>query len=235
MSSFTVSVQNVSADSKAIVASLPGDSTATPTNPTDWTPINEFPMDGAYGEGTLRIDYAPSLNFGSIEYTGNELKVPAQMSEINSQSQSMWVTPFFQLTDIRDHQFGWQVFLRADSLKNLSKSDNVSSTFVGAQLVFERPVVKSISGNDVDEVSTQQSTVIDLSDNSKAQTLATASAEGGKNSWMVSYGSELTKVKTKDEPLPITDGVYLLLPKDASVLAGSYKTNLYWSIAATPA
>lgn len=199
----------------------------TPTNPTD--PNNpgeeitppETGEGGSGGKGSLRIDWAPSFDFGTHSITGGskDLVLPVV------RSKEQVVPHFLQVSDLRgEDKPNWTVSVTAAKLKRDAESE-----IKGANLSFT-PADILVAGETGPTVATEApvwaAQTINL-DGGEAQTLVTAKDNGARGTWSMGMS---TKAGAEVSPGGEDTDINLMIPKAeaAQIKKGEYTSTLNW-------
>ncbi|MGX7419387.1 WxL domain-containing protein [Carnobacterium gallinarum] len=216
-----------------------GGDTPNPVDPGKELPDEITPEEPAGTTGLLRINQAPTLEFGSVELNGAAVDVNARYTKIKNSTTATetYVPNFLQVNDTRGDIFGWKVTVSGGALTRYDTAGLpvVGSEVENAKITFKNPEVKSNSGvSIVERMPVTQAFELNLSNtaaNSEEifQTSGT-DANRGYGIWSANYGAEVAGATVDTR----TDDIKLTIPAASSKSAGSYKTALTWTIVTAP-
>lgn len=202
------------------------DKSDEPTNPVDpENPDPEEPVDpgegGNGGKGDLRIDWAPSFDFGTHTLKNtNGLTLPVKRTATQS------VAHFVQVTDNRGvENADWKLDVKAS---NLASGDN---TIEGATISFVGQSAKMIDDNGaVIEVPNGPKWDKQVIDFGTTQTLISASGDGAMGTSSMGMS---TKGNVSED---LTDSnINLNIPSESAkkIKKGDYTATLAWELSST--
>lgn len=239
---------DTSATTDGIVQFKDASGEKNPVDPTEEDPKPVDPEIPVGTDGLLRLDQVPTLNFGTVEIKGQEVKAPVQYVKLNKTDGSLlyYVPAYLQVTDERGTNAGWSVSAQLDSFKAVDKTTNQVVSGVeplkGATVSFKNGQVKNHSGLTATEVASSQPTaydVIDLEANDTvgAQKILGATAEKGMGTWTNSYytndGSLLAPPTA--QTVETDNSIELSIPGTAKKSKEyNYVSTITWTVSDTP-
>lgn len=195
------------------------DSTQNPISPTDSVTGKE-PNSGT--KGPLTIDFASSFNFGSHVMSSANKTYYASAQNYSQKDDSVLTDTtgpnFVQVTDVRSGTIaGWSLKVKQTG-DFINSSDK--STLPGAQITINNGNVLNGNGTQ-NTISDSGNTKINIS-TADSNVMGAKAGEG--------YGTWLYRMGTKDTA---GSSVSLTVPGGISKTAGSYTTNLVWTLSDT--
>lgn len=208
------------------------------------------PGDVAKTEGSLRIDFAPVLNFGQAEITETNrvFKAQAQLFKDATPARGSYV----QVTDDRDAKYGWTLQVKQEyQFKNDVIQEANERELVGAVLSLDKGWANSFNPANPPAVTRD---TIALDSIGSAYEIATAAKGTGTGTWTVEFGASEDNEDNQDvtlSPLLDNDGkaiidpdynkpaysnsaITLTVPENTKIYPVQYQTELTWIIAELP-
>ncbi|MBW9325018.1 WxL domain-containing protein [Enterococcus casseliflavus] len=214
-----------------------------PENPGD-------PGEGPSTKGTLRFDFASSLDFGEVVISPTN----RQYSALAQQFLDPGIGPrgsFVQVSDHRISSTGWTLQVKQDHPFTQKSTNNDVRSLDGAILSLDKGWVNSTSESNSPQVFRER---IDLVTNGMAHTIAKSEAGAGRGVWTIAFGgNEKTPVTVGNTLTPVTDSrgkpllddetkkpvyrndaITLSVPDQTEIKPGTYHTTVTWILAALP-
>lgn len=217
-----------------------------PENPEDT--VN--PGEGPSTKGTLRIDYASSLDFGDVQITESERVYKGLAQQFFSDTAARG--SYIQITDQRTTSTGWTLQVKQNHPFRNSVIQNADEQeLIGSVLSLDKAWANSSSSSDAPNVTRE---TIALSANNTAYELATATVGTGRGIWTISFGASKTNTDNQEATLapvidqagnPVIDELYnkpmysnsaitLSIPEKVKIHPVYYETEITWILAALP-
>lgn len=238
-------------DSKSLVEFKQGTTVTPPVDPEDPDPsIPVVPIDptdptnppGPGTGGPLAIDFASSLAFGEQSITSKDETYYAHPQAFDNGNTT---ENYVQVTDTRGNFAGWTLSVATDAQFHLDTVDpsvtdessaEVGDYLTGAQLSFSGGHVTTEKGIDASiypkEVKTGSYAV------STAETVIVAAAKNqGMGTWTYGLGTptDYDTTATSADAIATKSPITLSVPGATVKKAGTYTTNLNWTLSDTPA
>lgn len=237
-------------DSKSSVEFKQGTTVTPPVDPEDPdTSIPVVPIDptdptnppGPGTGGPLSIDFASSLAFGKQSISSKEETYYAHPQTFASGKTA---ENYAQVTDTRGNFAGWTLLVATDSQFHLDTVDptvtdegsaEVGDYLTGAQLVFSGGHVNTEKGTDSsiypEEVKTGMYNV-----STAATVIVSADKNQGMGTWVYGLGksTDYDSTSTTGDAVATKSPITLCVPGATVKKAGTYTTNLNWTLSDTP-
>ncbi|WP_167629748.1 WxL domain-containing protein [Listeria valentina] len=215
------SVNAASTNSNAKV-NFKSDETGT-TKPTDPTnPGDEFTPEETPDPttGSLRIDFASSLDFGEQTISGEAKDYFAKFTKgTNSTGADRFVPNFVQVTDNSGKNAGWTLEVSGSEFKN------GDAVLEGAELTLSGTTLASTMDSKFKPETVMDNIVVGNSN----QTVVGAKAEQGMGTWTAAFGNESGTSATDTNK-----NVKLHVPAETKKVEGTYTSTLTWTLTAGP-
>ncbi|MEG0255039.1 MAG: WxL domain-containing protein [Vagococcus sp.] len=199
-----------------------------PENPGEI--INPDP--GPSTNGSLRIDYVSSLDFGKVVISKKNRNFNALATQIGKKNQNRGL--FIQISDFREKNSGWALQVKQNEQFNTKNYDELS----GSVLSFDKGWINSLNDKKLPEVTRD---TLSINNIGEVYDVARASSETGSGVWTVNFGA--SKENDNNQPITINEdtktgtrnsAVSLSVPISTKVLPKEYETKITWILAETP-
>ncbi|MEI5993460.1 WxL domain-containing protein [Candidatus Enterococcus mansonii] len=214
-----------------------------PENPT----IEVDPGESPKTDGSLRIDFVPTLNFykNKISDQGRTYYANAQnfFSDISARGN------FIQVTDRRTEPKGWTLQLKQE---NQFVNTTENSELKGSFLSFDKSWANSAEQSAAPQISKD---AIILDNLNTSYDLAKAAKDEGIGTWAIVFGASaentsnqlatlepridekqqtVVDTEVQNKPLYLNKAVSLHIPEATQIVSGDYSTVLTWILAELP-
>lgn len=222
------------------------------TNPVDpEIPDEEVdPGETPSTSGSLRIDFAPTLDFGSVKLTGGNrtFHARAQLFYGDAAARGSYV----QITDEREAAAGWTLQVKQNvQFRNDVVQEASEQELTGAVLSFDKGWANAINNSKMPTVTRD---TININNINNAYEVARATPGNGYGTWTVEFGASDSNENNQENTLtplvdedgaPIIDELYqkqayqngaisLTIPEATKIYPVQYETELTWLLAELP-
>ncbi|RDX02013.1 WxL domain-containing protein [Listeria kieliensis] len=194
--------------------------TTKPKDPTK--PEEEFvpEEDPNPTTGSLRIDFASSLDFGEQTISGEAKDYFAKFTKgTDSAGADRFVPSYVQVTDNSGKNAGWTLEVSGSEFKN------GDAVLEGAELTLSGTTLAST----MDAKFKPETVVTNLVVGSIPQTVVEAKANQGMGTWTAAFGNTAGTSATE-----VNSNVKLHVPAETKKLPGTYTSTLTWTLTADP-
>ncbi|MDF0480212.1 WxL domain-containing protein [Vagococcus sp. PNs007] len=183
---------------------------------------------GTGGKGALRIDWAPSFNFGTqkIKNEGKDLVLPA----IRTAEQK--TAHFVQVSDLRgEDNPTWDLGVTATTLQRQAEETPAPKTdskeITGATITFTSAPIFAVGTTATPTEAPSWSTQVMKLDQGDRQQLVTASGDGARGTWSMGMSTTPGATEKRED-----DKINLVIPQSeiGKIRKGSYKADLNWNL-----
>lgn len=225
-----------------------GSGTTKPVDPENpGTDVD--PGEGPSTEGTLRIDYASSLDFGRAQITekNRTYNARAQLFKDDTPARGSYI----QITDERDDAYGWTLQVKQTTqFTNSVIQDKENQQLTGAVLSLDKGWANSFGASIAPTVTRD---TIAINEIGQAYQVARADAGGGTGTWTIEFGSSGTEKAQANTLTPETDAagkalidetyqkqayrnsaISLSIPDSTKIYPVQYQTELTWILSEIP-
>ncbi len=203
-------------------------------------------------DGSLRIDFVSSLDFGRAEITDTNRQFLSQAQLFHSDTNPRGF--YIQVTDERQRADGWTLQVKQEyQFRNTVIESQNEQALNGSVLSFDNGWANSL-GADVMKAPTVTRDTIALHSVGESYEVANAENGAGMGIWTIEFGASETNdanQKVTLSPLKAADGspvlddnfnqqvysnsaVSLTVPNDAKIYPVQYETEITWTLAKLP-
>lgn len=238
-----------SATTEGSVKFKEGEGTPDVVNPLDPDGPDVTPVPPVGTEGLLRLDQVPTLDFGTVEIKGSEVKSGAKYVRLNkagTEDVAFYTPAYIQLTDQRGNNGGWTVTTKMSAFTAMEADVPVAGveTLEGATVTFKNGQLTNYSGmtgaglNAI--LPTAYSNVV-LSANNSATDKKLMGAEAGKgtgtwvNNFYDTQGGTVTAPPSSQDGEVTDSSIELAIPGTAKKSKDyTYVSTITWTVSSTP-
>lgn len=208
------------------------------------------PGEGPSTTGALRIDYVSTLAFGSNKIEDDNRTYLSLAQQFHSETSPRGY--YIQISDYSSDTAGWNLTVTQNEQFHSSIIQDLDhQELTGAVLSFDKGWANT-NGNSATPTVTRDTMAIN--EMGIAYTVASASGNQGKGTWLISFGASSENVSNQEPTLtaltdtsgsPVVDSIYnkqaysnsavsLTVPKDTKIYPVQYTTTLTWTLEAAP-
>lgn len=238
-----------SATTKGSVKFKDGDGKPDVVNPVDpdGPPVTPVPPVGT--EGLLRLDQVPTLDFGTVEIKGSEVKSAAKYVRLNekgTETLAFYTPAYVQLTDQRGNNAGWTVTTKMSAFTAMEADVPVAGvdTLEGATVTFKNGELTNHSGVKGTELTailpTAYSDVVLSAENTATdKKLMGAEVGKGTGTWVNNFydtkGGTVTAPPSSQDAEATDATIELAIPGTAKKSKDyTYVSTITWTVSSTP-
>lgn len=238
-----------SATTKGSVKFKDGDGKPEIVNPVDPGGPVVTPVPPVGTEGLLRLDQVPTLDFGTVEIKGSEVKTGAKyvrLNKVGTEDLAFYTPAYIQLTDQRGNNGGWTVTTKMSAFTAMESDIPVAGvdTLEGATVTFKNGQLTNHSGVTgsalTDILPTAYSNVV-LSAENMATDKKIMGAEAGKgtgiwvNNFYDTQGGTVSVPPSSQDAEVADSSIELAIPGTAKKSKDyTYVSTITWTVSSTP-